>query len=279
MLLWSGTSFLAISVIFFLAFNWNRLGKYAQFGLVETLIIAAVLAYWRLGADRVAGKAALLFAAILMGGLLALVGQTYQTGADTFELFASWAALILPWVLIGRFAALWVVWIAIVNLAITFYFWAFPGLFGLGFNTQVQRLLWVLFAFNTIVLGSWEMTAKRVAWLNERGAVRLVALASAGFMTSLAVHALAAESNGLMVGLVYATWLGAMYVVYRLTIQDVFMLAAISLSVIVVVTRFLSRHIGSGDTAGAFLFISLAVIGMSAGAAMWLKSVATEQQQ
>ena len=46
-LLWSGASFLAISVIFFLAFNWHDLGRYAQFGLVETLIIAAVLAYWR----------------------------------------------------------------------------------------------------------------------------------------------------------------------------------------------------------------------------------------
>ena len=220
-----------------------------------------------------------MFASILMGGLLALFGQTYQTGADTFELFASWAALILPWVLIGRFAALWVVWIAIVNLAITFYFWAFPGLFGFVLNTQIQRLLWVLFAFNTIVLALWEVTAKRVAWLNERGSVRLVALASAGFMTSLAVYALVAESNGLIVGLVYAAWLGATYAVYRITIRDVFMLAASSLSVIVVVPTFLSKHmLGSGNAAGAFLFIALAVIGMSAGAAMWLKSVATEQQ-
>ena len=49
--------------------------------------------------NRPAGKAALLAAALLTGGLLALIGQTYQTGADTFELFATWAALILPWVL------------------------------------------------------------------------------------------------------------------------------------------------------------------------------------
>ena len=48
-----------------------------------------------------AGKAALLAASLFVGALLALIGQIYQTGADTFEMFAAWAALILPWVLVG----------------------------------------------------------------------------------------------------------------------------------------------------------------------------------
>src|SRR5882672_3498117 len=154
LLLWSGAVALAAAVVFFIAHNWNDLGKYAKFGLVEVLLVAAVLAYWRLGTERASGKASLLVAAILLGALLALFGQTYQTGADTWELFANWAGLMLPWVVIGRFAGLWMLWIAILNTAIVFYFLVFPGLLGILFSTE--RQLWTLFAFNTVALVAWE---------------------------------------------------------------------------------------------------------------------------
>src|SRR5688572_21097573 len=98
LLLWCGAAALGAGFIFFIAFNWTALGRYVKFGLVEAVVVLAVVAAWRLGIDRVAGKAALLVASLATGGLLALFGQTYQTGADTFELFASWAALILPWI-------------------------------------------------------------------------------------------------------------------------------------------------------------------------------------
>ena len=38
-----------------------------------------------------AGKAVLTLLSLLVGALLALTGQIYQTGADTYELFAWWA--------------------------------------------------------------------------------------------------------------------------------------------------------------------------------------------
>ncbi|MET0346849.1 MAG: DUF2157 domain-containing protein [Casimicrobiaceae bacterium] len=59
------------------------------------------LAVWR-GLDTLPGKAALVVAALLVGALLALVGQVYQTGADRFELFAAWAVAIVAWVLVAR---------------------------------------------------------------------------------------------------------------------------------------------------------------------------------
>ncbi|NOT56754.1 MAG: DUF2157 domain-containing protein [Deltaproteobacteria bacterium] len=34
---WSGTAFLAVGIIFFLAYNWNELGHSFKFGLVEML--------------------------------------------------------------------------------------------------------------------------------------------------------------------------------------------------------------------------------------------------
>jgi uncharacterized membrane protein len=151
------------------AHNWSELGKLAKFALLQVLVVAAVAAYWRLGSESAPGKAALLVASILLGALLALFGQIYQTGADTWELFASWAALIVPWVLIGRFAALWMLWIGIVNLAIALHFQVF--------FLEDQQQLWALFAFNSAALAAWELAALRLRWLDASWGPRLLAIA------------------------------------------------------------------------------------------------------
>ena len=59
----------------------------------------------------------LIGATILLGVLLATIGQVYQTGADAFELFVIWSLLALPWVLAGRSAAHWLVWVAVAATA------------------------------------------------------------------------------------------------------------------------------------------------------------------
>ena len=134
LLLFGGTLFVAAGVIFFLAFNWNDLGRMAKFALVEVLLVVALVSVWRLGVERIAGKAALLGAALFTGALFALIGQTYQTGADTFELFAVWALAVLPWALVARFPVLWLFWLLLVNLAALLYvgtlrgpLWFFAG--------------------------------------------------------------------------------------------------------------------------------------------------------
>ncbi|HZF18291.1 MAG TPA: DUF2157 domain-containing protein [Burkholderiales bacterium] len=277
LLLWSGAVALATAVVFFIAYNWNDLGKYAKFGLVELLVVAGVLGYWRFGPERAAGKASLLVAAILLGALLALFGQTYQTGADTWELFANWAGLILPWLLVGRFAGLWMLWIAIVNTAIVFYFLVFPGLLGMLFSTE--RQLWTLFAFNTAALVVWELAARRTGWLAERWAPRLLAIASGAVATFLVLLFIVAwrEVSGIAVA-IYLAWLGCAFAAYRVKGRDVLILAGGCLSIIVVVTTFLGKNLLSGrGEAGAFLFISLAVIAMGAASGWWLKRVANEE--
>jgi uncharacterized membrane protein len=274
LLLWSGAVSLAAAVVFFVAHNWNDLGKFAKFGLVELLLVAAVLGYWRLGPDRAAGKASLLVASIFLGALLALLGQTYQTGADTWELFATWAALTMPWVLIGRFPGLWMLWIAIANVAIVLYFQVFPGLFGIVFSTE--RQLWTLFAFNTAALAGWELAARRVAWLDERWAPRLLAIASGTTVTLLMLQTIFDWREASAAALIaYPVWLACAYAAYRVLMRDLFVLAGGCLSVIVVVTAFLGKNIfDSRAEAGGFLFIALVVIAMAAAAGWWLKQVA-----
>jgi hypothetical protein len=157
LLLWMGAVMLACSAIFFFAFNWAEMGRLAKIGLVEAAIVGALALLWKLGLERAAGKATLFAAALLAGGLFALIGQIYQTGADTWELFAVWAAAILPWTLAGRLPALWVLWLALLNLAGALYYQTFGILFGMLFAPE--RLLWMLFGLNTAALILWEACA------------------------------------------------------------------------------------------------------------------------
>lgn len=175
LLLWLGGLALAFAAMFFIAYNWNEIGRYAKFGLVELLIVLAVGIYWKLGENKVIGKVSLLVATIFLGVLLALYGQTYQTGADTWQLFFNWALLILPWAIVGRFPAIWIVWIILINLSIVLYHQVFRGAFGLMFSSELD-MFWLVFVFNTIALGVWEYLAIIWPWLSERWGARLLAI-------------------------------------------------------------------------------------------------------
>ena len=274
--LWLGAIFLAAAVIFFFAFNWQELGRYARFGIVETLLAGAVLAAWRLGLERTAGKAALLVATLLVGALLVLVGQTYQTGADPWELFATWALCVLPWVAIARFAPLWLLLVALVNLAAGLYYNAFAGMFSVFSSTGA---LWAALAVvNTLALAAWELAASRgVAWLAGRWAPRIIASASLGFATLLAVWAIIdLDDTGIAAPVIYPALLIGSYVVYRHRLRDLYVLAAGVLSVVVVVAVFLGRHLLDHGDSGMYLLIGLAVLGLSAAGGWWLRGVARE---
>lgn len=270
LLLWSGAVALAAAVVFFVAHNWGQLGKITKFTLLEALVAAAVVGYWRLGNDRPAGKAALLVASILLGALLALFGQIYQTGADTWQLFATWAALILPWVLIGRFAALWMLWVAVANLAIGLYFQVF--------FLEDQRQLWALFAFDTFALAAWELARGRVSWLQVSWGPRLLAIASGVAITLLVTQAIfdwGREPAAAPLA-VYPLWLAAIYAVYRKILPDLFVLAGACLSAIVVVASFLSKNLLESNEAAGFLLIAMAIVAMGAAAGWWLRQLAGE---
>src|SRR5690606_21168947 len=85
---------LASGLIFWVAANWQGQTRLFKLGLIEGGLALSVLAALVWPRVRVA---ALLCATLVLGGLLAYVGQTYQTGADAWQLFATWAALSLVW--------------------------------------------------------------------------------------------------------------------------------------------------------------------------------------
>lgn len=267
-LLWLGTVALAAAMIFFFAFNWDDLGRFAKFGLVEAAIAAGLLASWWLDLDGLAGKALLVMLSLLTGALLALAGQTYQTGADSWQLFAWWALLILPWVAVGRFAPLWLIWLALLDLAAFFLFRSWPS---------PEALLWTLLGLNGAALIAWEFGhASGLSWLREEWTPRLVAVGAGTAATLLALWAII--EGGAMRAPAALAWLiclAALYFWYRRFRPDLFMLAGGVLSLIVTFTVLLSKFLLDAGS-GALLIIALAVIGMAGAGGWWLKRVARE---
>ena len=277
LLLWLGGLALAFAMMFFIAYNWDAMGRFAKFALVEASIVLCIIAYWKLDVDKVAAKVSITAATMLLGVLLALYGQTYQTGADPWQLFLNWALLMLPWALVAQFAAVWLIWAVLLNLSITLYFQAIGGFFGLIFSTT-EHVFWVLFIFNSIVWIIWELAATKLSWLRERWAVRLIAIASGFSITFLMLTAIFDQYDSeVLAVLFYFSWLAALYYVYRRLMPDLFMLAGLCFSSIVVLTSFfanqlLDRH----DSIGGFFFLAIMVIAMAAAAAKWLKYIQKE---
>jgi uncharacterized membrane protein len=105
-----------LGVVFWVAAHWDAIGRFGQFALLQA-IVAAVIA----GAvPRGAARAPLALLALLgIGALLAFFGQTYQTGADPWLLFALWAALALPLALAARSDIVWAPWAVVAMAAVS----------------------------------------------------------------------------------------------------------------------------------------------------------------
>jgi Na+-translocating ferredoxin:NAD+ oxidoreductase RnfA subunit len=146
-------------------------------------------------------------------------------------------------------------------------------------------ILWLIFSLNTLLLVAWELLAAIRHWLSERWALRLLATAGGVPLTWLVLRSIFVYDDGsflsalpALAALAWAIWLAVMYVVYRRTKPDLFMLAGCCLSGITVIVSYLGKHLLEDGSAGSFLVLALLVVGMGAGAAFWLKNVHRECQ-
>lgn len=159
---------------YFFAHNWTHLTDTDKLGLAGGAVLIAFLGSLYAGADHFVGKLLLLAASLLVGVFIAVFGQIYQTGADTYELFQAWALLILPWVALGRFVPLWLFWIGLLNLTVGFY-WPVSlnrpfGIFGVLDSEACFRAETIsLFVLNFIALAIREGSSRtvKVPWLDR----------------------------------------------------------------------------------------------------------------
>jgi uncharacterized membrane protein len=280
LLLWIGGLALAFSSVFFIAYNWSALGHFAKFGLVELLIILAIGMYWKLGSEAASAKVSLLVATIFLGVLLALFGQTYQTGADPWQLFFNWALLMIPWAVVSRFSAIWILWLALINLTVVLYFQTFVGVLWF-INGSDTPQFWFLFAINITALVTWELLMQKWRWLQQRWAICMLGVGSGVPITWLVLYAIFESSlvaTSMIPVLIWGAWMSSLYVVYRKIRLDLFMLAGGCFSGMVVIVAFFSKQMLRYNDPSGFLFIALLIIALGTGSAIWLRNIHREVQ-
>jgi len=277
LLVWTGSLCLAFSGLFFIAYNWDDIGYFGKFALVEIAMVAAIVNYWKIGADSVSGKASLLVAVIVLGVLLALYGQTYQTGADPWVLFFNWALLMLPWAIISRASMIWIFWLLLLNLSIILYHQAFSGPLSVLLSGDVS-LLWILFIFNTMVLLAWQLLSQVFSWLNQIWATRLIATGVGTTISWLVLFSIFNfDKTGVWPVLIWVLWLTVMYRFFRFKHPDLFILAGCCLSIIIVATAFQAKHlISEAYYEFALLYLSFFITALGSGAAIWLRKIHQE---
>lgn len=273
--LWLGVALCAAGVICFIAANWEHIGKFTRLYGMQAMLVAAVVVGARLGLARRGGQAALWLAMVLLGGLLALIGQTYQTGADTWELFTLWAALALPWAFAGRHAALWLLWIAVANIAL--WLWAESFLHPL-LSSEIHSLRPVGL-FNAALFTVWTIAATRFAEFSGHAGPRLLA-AAALFCLSLSAIDAAIGRHSPRFGYDLCAWLVlvAALVAFELrrrrdrAVFAMLLVAAIGVSTVWLhrlATHFLfTRH---DEPAALWLVLALVVVGEATAGALWLR--------
>ncbi len=162
LLLAAGALFAASAVIFFFAANWQSLDRLSKLGILLATFSATGIAAWYVGLDKSTGRALQTVAWAVLGTLLAVFGQIYQTGADDWRLFAWWAALSIPWTLLSRWFLPWLANIGLVMLAVLLM------IHQIFLPTETTTVL-ILSAMAGAAWAGWEMAARRGApWLGRR---------------------------------------------------------------------------------------------------------------
>ncbi len=116
-----GTTFTIAGIIFFFAYNWAQMHRFVKIGMIEGLVVIAT-AITLLSRLQVLIKNLLLTAAVVLTGVLfAVFGQVYQTGANVYNFFLGWAAIVTIWVLVSNFAPLWLIYLLLINTSVILY--------------------------------------------------------------------------------------------------------------------------------------------------------------
>ncbi|MBN8213945.1 MAG: DUF2157 domain-containing protein [Xanthomonadales bacterium] len=272
--LWLGVALCAAGVICFIAANWEHIGKFSRLYGMQALLVAAVVAGARLGLARRGGQAALWLAMVLLGGLLALIGQTYQTGADTWELFALWAALALPWAFAGRHAALWLLWVAVANIALGL--WA--DTVGSDWMND-ERSLTLVGLFDVAMYCLWSIASMRWAEFAGHAGPRFLAAVA---LLCLSPPAILAALDHVAPEFRYelCAWLAAIAVLTLFELRRqrdraVFaMLLVAAIGVSTVWLYRLAKYVvfeGRDEPAWLWLVLALLVVGEATAGALWLR--------
>lgn len=265
---------LGAGIIFWIAANWNAFSRAGRFSLLQGFFIAMCLGAARLPQAR-AALATTAF--MVMGGTFAYFGQTYQTGADPWQLFAAWSLLSLPLCFAVRSDSLWTAWCWVVMTAITLWVTAMNG----------GR--WSVNDSETLVhLGGWLLALATCAFLSPLCS-RLNGAGTWSFRSAIALAGIMITLGALVdlfdhgaavlfpLGLVLAALAAGLFIQPRYF--DVFGLSVAGLSIDTILIGVLAKTLVQGNDVGGLLILGLAAAGILAGTVHLIVSASRKVSQ
>lgn len=257
-----------LGVVMWIAANWESMGRVGHFALLQGLVLATGLG----ASASTSARAPLGLLSLLgIGGLFAYFGQTYQTGADAWQLFALWGALALPLCLGARSDVLWAPWSLVVVTAISLWTHTYSGN---RWSVEPDQL--------NVHLLAWSATLLLVGALGS-GLQRFTGAGVWSFRTAATLAVVAITMTAL--GGLFSNHVGAQYPVGLLLLAgcagllgtqrsfDVFTVSAVALGLNALLVCGLVRWLGDGSWSHDWLG-RLLVIGLAA-AALLAASVST----
>jgi uncharacterized membrane protein len=272
-----GALLVMAGLIFFFAWNWAELHRFAKLAAAFAALAGCVGVALPSTPFGTVWRAALFGACLALGALLALIGQIYQSGADVWELFAAWAALMLPFALLARSAGAWALWLVVANAALLRALSESVLFRFLGALDGPTPVL-VVAGFNLIVLVGFEAFGGLLLAGGRRDLQRLAGL---GVIGPLALGAAIAwwEPRFLPLAPAYAVVAALAAWGYLVARRDVAMLALTVFSAIAVAGSGLARVLPERASFLTLNLLALFVIVTSALAAMWLTRLTRETRR
>lgn len=129
-----GFTLLAVSMLYLVAANWFMLPQTIQLGIPQVLLLLSAICSLLVVKHDFLVQCLHTICGLMIGLSLAVIGQIYQTGADSYLLFLIWSILLLPWLYrqnIGVFLLLCIVSQIALFLFFKQTFWGdqYPELF------------------------------------------------------------------------------------------------------------------------------------------------------
>ena len=252
-----------LGVIFWIAANWSDFGRSGRFAMLQGLVVVMCVGAWARPAARVPLS---LLAMLGVGGLFAYFGQTYQTGADPWQLFAWWAVLALPLCLGVRHDALWAAWALVGATAITLWVHAATGR---SWSVAPGSLPVFLTGWSAALLMAFAFTPM---WRRYTGAgmvsMRVAALLAVLMISGSALGGLFSQNIQPHFWLGSAMIIAAAVALSERRFYDIFTLSVVALALNILAFALLAKLLLEGNGSnllGAMVMLGLMAAGMLAG--------------
>jgi len=234
-----GIGFTVAGIIFFFAYNWSELPKFAKLGIVEVLLVTSVLLATFTRWSKLVKQILLTGATFLIGTLFAVFGQIYQTGADAYDLFLGWTAFTILWAVASRFVPLWLTFIGLLCTTIWLYNIQIANINSWEMSLLANAITWIC-ALATIIT-EW-MSMKGYLNKSNRWFVSLLSLATIIHTSFLIMLAICEEDAILSVPLISTVLLFSAGLWFGWKEKSLFYLAIIPFATLMILlTTFVSK--------------------------------------